>query len=152
MTDTYDPKSAFLGMKSGMRTMQAHAKTQEVPQGIVGMDGKLMAPTISLQAQTCCVLLLAFLNRAPMVPDDFFAVPLTKDGIEAYVRPDGAIYLGTFELPRDPGGAVMVWGDPALSYEATAAASIAYRQKLVGSFTEGSDLGAFGTTPTLLES
>ena len=126
----YDPKSAVLGMREGMKALAAKQKRSEPPRGIVSMSGEQMTPTVSTGPATCCVLLLAFLHNSKMVPDDFHNVPRTKAGIEGYVRPDGGIYLGAYELPHDPGGVVLVWGDPAMSQEQAVKASLAYRKKL----------------------
>lgn len=126
----YDPKTAVLGMRDGMKTLAKQAKRTEIPRGIISVSGEQMTPTVSSGPATCCVLLLAFAKNAQMVPDDFHNVPRTKEGIEAYVRPDGGIYLGAYELPNDPGGVVLVWGDPAMTQEQAVAASLAYRKKL----------------------
>lgn len=127
---TYDPRSAFLGMRSGLKALAKKAKREERPSGLVTAKGEVIESVVSTGPATCCVLLLAFAKSAPMVPDDFHNVPRTKEGIESYVRPDGGIYLGSYELPNDPGGVVLVWGDPAMSQEQAAAASLAYRKKL----------------------
>lgn len=135
---TYDPRSAFLGMKAGMKALAKKTK-KESPKGLITVSGEALNPTVSTGPATCCVLLLAFAKDAPMVPDDFHNVPRTKEGIESYVRPDGGIYLGAYELPNDPGGVVLVWGDPAMTQEQAVAASLAYRKKLQTLFTEGHD-------------
>jgi hypothetical protein len=136
MAKAYDPRKAFLGMKAGMKQLAKQAKREEVPMGLVGTDGSALTPSVSTAPATCCVLLLALAHRSPMVPDDFHNVPRTKAGIESYVRPDGAIYLGAYELPNDPGGVVLVYGDPAMTQEQAVAASLAYRKKLNTLFTE----------------
>lgn len=136
---TYDPRSAFLGMKAGMKALAKKSKKDAPHKGLISVSGEDLVPTVSTGPATCCVLLLAFAKGAPMVPDDFHNVPRTKEGIEAYVRPDGGIYLGAYELPNDPGGVVLVWGDPAMSQEQAVAASLAYRKKLQTLFTEGYD-------------
>ena len=130
MAETYDPKSAYLGMRAGMKALAKQAKRDEVPSGLVMASGEQYTPTVTRGADTCCILLLAFAKRAAMVPDDFHNVPRTKDGISAYVRPDGGVYHGAYELPNDPGGVVLVWGDPAMSQEQAVKASLAYRRKL----------------------
>lgn len=131
---TYDPKSAVLGLREGMNALKAKQKRHAIPKGIVGLDGAEISPKIETGPATCCLLLLAFLHKHPMVPDDFHNVPLSKAGITEYVRPDGAIYLGTFELPNDPGSAVLVYGDPAMSQAQAAAASLTYRRKITQGF------------------
>ncbi len=130
MADTYDPKTAFLGMRAGIKALAQQSKRTELPKGLIKASGEQYTPTVSTGPETCCVLLLAFAKNAQMVPDDFHNVSRTKAGIEAYVRPDGGIYLGAYELPNDPGGVVLVWGDPAMSQEQAVAASLAYRKKL----------------------
>lgn len=127
----YDPRSAFLGMKQGMTALAKQSSAEAVPQGLIGVDGAPLTPLISTTPQTCCVLLLALVHKSPMVPDDFHGMDVNKKNIERYVRPDGACFLGAFELPKDPYGTVLVYGDPAMSFEQAAAASLAYRQKLL---------------------
>lgn len=136
MTKTYDPRSAFLGMKEGLRLLKSKSERQQVPLGLVASDGSAMASTQPKGPATCCVLLLGFINRHPMVPDDFHNVERTSDGIKQYVRPDGGVFLGTFELPKQQGSAVLVYGDPSMTQEEAAAASLAYRRKLQESYEQ----------------
>ena len=141
MKQDYDPKSAVLGYREGLRQLLRKAERDEAPHGLIDKDGTAYHAAESSGPATVCVLLLAFLKRHPMVPGDFHNVERTKQGIENYVRPDGGVYLGTYELPKDPGSAVMVWGDPAMGPVKAAAASLAYRKKLTDAFlhsTEGS--------------
>jgi hypothetical protein len=131
-----------------MKQLASQDQAKEPPKGLVSVHGDLLSPVTDVGPQTCCVLLMALTAKAPMVPDDFHNVTITKAGLEAYVRPDGAIYLGAFELPNDPYGTVCVWGDPAMSFQQAAAASIAYRRKLLDHHM-GSDLGPFSASPIL---
>lgn len=144
MSDAYDPRSAYLGLQQGLKTLQSQATAAQPPVGLIDVHGAPVSAQVDTAPKTCCVLLMAFMHRHPMVPDDFHNVPRTKAGIEAYVRPDGAIYLGAYELPKDPFGTVLVWGDPALTQAQVAAASIAYRKKVVDT---AMGLGPFSATP-----
>lgn len=147
---TYDPRTAFLGMRTGLKQLTAKAKRADAPRGLVNLSGDITTPAISTGPATCCVLLLAFAKDAPMVPDDFKNVPRTKDGIANYVRPDGGVYLGAFELPHDPGGVVLVWGDPAMSQEQAVKASLAYRRKLHETMELHSGLRTSAPSPRLV--
>lgn len=134
MSEAYDPKSALLGMRAGMKALQRKAERAQRPVGLVSSKGKALREEVVQGIDTCCVLLLAFTNRHPMIPDDFHNVERNAKGIQEYVRPDGAIFLGTFELPKDPASAVLVYGDPAMTQEQAAAASLAYRRRLQDAF------------------
>lgn len=136
----YDPREALLGYKQGLKALMRKADREKVPQGLVDVSGKELHTEVETGPATVCILLLAFLNRHPMVPDDFHNVPRSKKGIESYVRPDGGVYLGTYELPKDPGGAVMVWGDANMDPHKAAAASLAYRKKLQETFVYKEDV------------
>lgn len=132
MSRPYDPRSALIGRRNGILMMERQKRREAVPQGLVDATGESLPSTATeTRPATCCVLLLAFMNQHPMVPEDFHNVPRTRKGIEEYVRPDGGVYLGAFELPKDPFGTVLVWGDPNMTREQAAAASLAYRQKVV---------------------
>lgn len=128
----YDPRRALLGMREGMKQLKARQKAERAPSGLVDANGQMVAaPTEAPKPSTYCFLLLAFAHGSPMMAEDFHNVPKNGAGLKAHTRPDGGVYLGTFELPKDPGGAVVVFGDPDMSREEAAASSLAFRQQFL---------------------
>jgi hypothetical protein len=124
---------------------------QPVPVGLVNEQGIEIHPLAKIE--TCCILLLAFTAGSPMVPDDFHNVPKSGTGLREYVRPDGGVYLGSFEAPNDPGGCVVVYGDPMMTEKQAVQASLRYRRKLMQNFMDSEvsqTLGPFAAaTPSL---
>lgn len=100
---TYNPRSAI---GAAIRGMDGYVKQHSKPAPV-----ELVKPTA---AAPCAVLLRSIVEGGP-VPDDFANVPKTADGLRSFVRADGAVYRGAFELQGKPGSIVMVWGDPSLS-------------------------------------
>ena len=96
--------------------------------------------------ETCCLLLLAFMNGSNMVPDDFHAIEKSGVGLKAYVRPDGGVYLGAFQAPQEPDGVVIVYGDPAMTTAQAGKIAMHYRARLIEQY-EGTqaltELGPF---------
>lgn len=61
----------------------------------------------------CAVLLRTFIEGGP-VPDDFSALPKNTTAIQQHVRPDGAKFIGAFELQGDKTSLVLVYGPQTL--------------------------------------
>lgn len=113
----------------GARTVSPMADTS-------GDSGGRPAASPSASPAACALLLLAFMNGSSMVPDDFSAVGKTADELRSYVRPDGGVYLGAFEVVDDPGGVVVVFGDPAMSRAEAQDIALHYRAQLVSRYEE----------------
>ncbi len=62
----------------------------------------------------CSVLLRSFVEDGP-VPDDFKGLPKTSAAIKAHVRPDGAVYKGSFQLQGAKDSVVLVYGPKNLT-------------------------------------
>lgn len=92
---------------------------------------------------TCCVLLRSLTDGGP-VPDDFQGLA-TAAAIRSHVRPDGAVYKGSWQLQTDKDSVVLVWGDPALSIDDAEFIATRERPELVRRH-EAAKLGPFGNT------
>ena len=100
--------------------------------------------------ETCPVLVLAFMNNSPAVPDDFHGVDKTGAALKAYVRPDGGVYLGTFQAHHEPDGMIVVFGDPAMRQSDAQRIAMHYRTQLMEryeGFKAAHDLGPFAGLP-----
>ena len=112
------------------------------------------APVFPKTIETCPILLLAFTERSPMVPDDFHNVERSGKGLREYVRPDGGVFLGAFQPAGEKDGVVVVFGDPAMSQGAAQRIALQYRQQLIERY-EGhcaaQALGPFSGLPVAAE-
>ena len=81
--------------------------------------------------EPCAILLLAFTKGSKMVPDDFHNVGKSGAALKTYVRPDGGVYLGAFQVQGEVDGIVVVYGDPAMSTGAAQKIALRYRQRLM---------------------
>ena len=115
----YDPKSVLPAFrKAGLGMPRVTAKKAE--------------PTYSIKPgpATLCFPLMAFVMSAPALPDDFHNVTRSSDGLKSYVRPDGGVFLGLFELPNDPQSTIVVFGDPLMELAEAKRVSIQFRRRL----------------------
>jgi hypothetical protein len=113
---------------------------------------KPTGPVIDVQtgSKLCVIPLLAFARQSPTLPDDFHTdvekiiadAPHVRAGkavsgwLQAHVRGDGAVYLGTFDVPHEKGGALVVYGDPNTTEQQARQASLAYRRMAMLASTE----------------
>lgn len=135
----YSPLSALKQL-----TSYQEPETARPPGGLVDAQGIEIPERPRIE--TCCILLLAFVSGSPMVPDDFHTLPKSAAALKDYVRPDGGVYLGSFQAPNDPAGVVVVFGDPMSSQRQAVQASLRYRRRLQQDFLDGevrSTLGPF---------
>lgn len=104
----------------------------------VGKDfGKPIKPLLDAAGdvvkipEPCAILLLAFTKGSKMVPDDFHNVEKTGAALKTYVRPDGGVFLGAFQVASEHDGVVVVFGDPAMSTGAAQKIALHYRARLL---------------------
>lgn len=105
MTDSkYSPLKAI---RRATRSMNSAVQKAEASWSV--------PPIISTTEKSapCAVLLKSFTDDV-MLPDDFNSVGKSGAAIKAYVRPDGAVYQGAFQMQGQPDSVVMVWGDPSM--------------------------------------
>lgn len=121
----YDPTSALRVVRDALR---AQSKGTD-PSGLLDEHGDPVY-TVSARPETLCLLLKAFTDDAGALPEDFKDVPHTAAGIRTHERPDGGVYIGAFDAPKDDLGVVLVYGDPAMSIERAVNYSLAFRKKL----------------------
>lgn len=125
----YDPRSAI-------RVLQGTIAKQERSRVRIPKKGEILthkgeAYTPVTRPATFCFLLLAWVAGTCELPADFAAVEKTAKGLQAHIRPDGATYLGTFELPNDPASCVVMYGDPLMNARDAIELSLGFRQRLL---------------------
>lgn len=117
MSKSYDPRH---GIKNAVRAMNTYVKKHERPQLVTGEPKNL--PDVGLtntatEPGVCVVLLKSFTDGVrDVVPDDFHALRTGKQ-LQEHVRPDGAIYLGAFELQNTPDSVCLVYGPASMQSE-----------------------------------
>lgn len=147
MSKSYDPRQ---GIKNAVRAMNTYVKKHERPELITGEPKNLPDVGLASVAQEpapCVVLLRSFTDgNRDIVPDDFFALRTAKD-LQAHVRPDGAIYLGAYELQNTPDSLCMVYGPASMTSEKAERLATLERPALMRRHTQA-QLGPFAAAPT----
>lgn len=92
----------------------------------------------------CAVLLRSLTEKGP-IPDDFTALQ-SAAAIKSHIRPDGAVYLGAFEVQGDRSSVVLVYGPATMSTEDAERVAIAERPALTARH-ESFLLGPFAQRP-----
>jgi hypothetical protein len=136
---TYDPKSAAQAFRQATR-----------PSGSPVGAPVNQAYSRADRPQTLCILLLGFVAGTAVLPDDFDNVERTATALKAHVRPDGGVYLGAYQAPRDAAGVVVVFGDPLMEQKEAMQSSIVFRGKLLAQmdrFDAAKALGPFAPQP-----
>jgi ATP-dependent Clp protease adapter protein ClpS len=122
---------------------------------------KVNGPVIDIQSgpKLCVIPLLAFARQSPTLPDDFLTdvdtivadAPHVRAGkavslwLQAHVRGDGAVYLGTFDVPHEQGGALVVYGDVNTTEAQARQASLAYRRMAMMATADQTDISQLGS-------
>lgn len=75
-----------------------------------------------------CFPLAAFLNHDPDLPPDFRSVERTGRALKSHERPDGAVFLGLYEIPGEHTG-IVVFGPPDTPSGVAIQVSQQYRQE-----------------------
>lgn len=104
----YSPLKA---LKHARRAMDSTVR--KVSPTISGIAPQLSVSS-SGQPVPCALYLQSLLDGVGSVPDDFTALPKTSAAIKGHIRPDGAVYLGAFELQGDRSSVVLVYGPPMM--------------------------------------
>jgi hypothetical protein len=113
----YNPKRALKLLKSAMQERKAERASTG---GLVNMVGKEYAPR--RKAEVVCFFLLEWLGGGldEYLPDDMKRAMICAanvpigEALRRHERPDGGVYIGSFELPDAPGSMVVVFGDPLM--------------------------------------
>lgn len=95
----------------------------------------------------CAVLLRSFTENGP-VPDDFAGIPRSGAAIKEHVRPDGAVFLGAFEVQGDRSSVVLVYGPPTMTTEQAEQVALLERPALAARH-ESFLLGPFAAHPVV---
>ena len=82
-----------------------------------------------VQAPLLCFPLSAFIHNDPGLPPDFQSVERTGQGLKQHLRPDGAVFLGLFEIPKEPHTGIVVFGPPNTSVGIANQCSQQYRDE-----------------------
>jgi len=152
MSDPYDPRGALTVVQDAIRrnTPVIHGEDgRPMGGGLVDEEGNAYAPQV--RPETVCFLLVQWCAGLAVIPDDFHNVPKTAGGLREHVRPDGGVYLGLFETPADPAGAVVVYGDPLMDIKDAMRRSLQYRAKVLAqldTFDRHHALGPFAAATT----
>lgn len=146
MSRPYDPRSAI---RRATRSMNDYVKKHERPIRLVG-DGDATTPIASATEPALCVVLLKALTDGvhSIVPDDFHSLR-TADGIKAHVRPDGAVFLGSFELQNAPDSLCLVYGPTGTTLAKAERSATLERPALINRY-DRARLGVFGAPPAPL--
>lgn len=140
---SYDPRSALRMFRKAKQDGTAIAVEAS---GLVDASGTPAAAPVT-RPQTLCVLLVGFVFGTSVLPDDFDRVEKSAGALKAHTRPDGGVFLGAFEMPHDPAGVVVVFGDPLMEMRDVIAASQRFRADLLEQmqhFDAAKALGPFG--------
>lgn len=134
------PYSPLDGVRRVTRSMNAytakHRPAAETPLHLSATTGPI----------PCAVLLRSLIEGGP-VPDDFKGIALTSLGIREHTRPDGAKFIGAFELQGDRESLVLVYGDASLGIPQAEQIAKMERPALIARH-ESFLLGPFATQPT----
>jgi hypothetical protein len=114
MSKSYDPRDAI---KRATRSMNSYVKKHERPVQLLtdkANPGDAPLTTTATEPGVCVVLLKSITEGlARVVPDDFQSIR-SADDIKAHVRPDGAVFLGAYELQNTPESLCLVYGPASL--------------------------------------
>ena len=86
-------------------------------------------PAETVEAPLLCFPLAAFLNHDPDLPPDFQSVERTGLALKSHQRPDGAVFLGLFEVPGERHTGIVVFGPPSTPSGVAIHVSQQYRQE-----------------------
>jgi hypothetical protein len=141
----YDPRDAI---KRTTRAMNSYVKKHERPiqlhsdtnVGDVALTSTATEPGV-------CVILLKSLTEdiRTVVPDDFHPLR-TALALQEHVRPDGAVFLGAYELQNTPDSLCLVYGPASLLPEKAERLATLERPALMRRH-EQARLGPFAAAP-----
>lgn len=133
MSGTYDPRSAIKALVDTAQRQTPKIMSSNV-RGLVDARGDAVASEPEPpQIEGLCILVRALEDGSADLPLDLRTVPLTKEGLQAHVRPDGGVCLGFFGNSRDD--AVVVYGDALMPDKLT--------KQVVLDFWQRAKLGPF---------
>lgn len=133
----YSPLRALNRVRKSMDTVSAkHTPASERPLTLSSQTGPI----------PCAVLLRSLAENGP-VPDDFKGLTNAAD-IKGHVRPDGAKYIGAYELQGDRQSVVLVYGPATLDLIAAEKMATMERPALIARH-ESFLLGPFAARPEL---
>ena len=78
-----------------------------------------------------CFPLQAWLDGAQDLPKDIQGLDKTGKTLREHIRPDGAVFLGLFEVPSGKGTGVVVFGDKGTPQSTAVAVSQQYREDVL---------------------
>ena len=78
-----------------------------------------------------CFPLQAWLDGAEMLPRDILTLEKSGHALKSHIRPDGAVFLGLYEVPNGKGTGVVVFGDAATEQKVAIAVSQQYRDDVL---------------------
>lgn len=131
----YSPIGALKRTRRAMDTVSAkHRPPADTPLSLATTSGPI----------PCAVLLRSLVERGP-VPDDFQGLT-NAAAIKEHVRPDGASFIGAYELQGDRGSVVLVYGPKTLDMIAAEKLATMERPALIARH-ETAKLGPFAAKP-----
>lgn len=131
----YSPLRALNRTRRAMDSVSAkHTPASERPLTLATNSGPI----------PCAVLLRSLVEKGP-VPDDFLSLGSAL-AIREHKRPDGAVYIGAFELQGDRSSVVLVWGPPSMTDEQAEQIATIERKALTARH-ESFLLGPFAARP-----
>lgn len=134
----YSPLGALKRTRRAMDSVTAkHTPQSERPLTLSTTTGPV----------PCAVLLRSIVERGP-VPDDFSGFSSAAQ-IKDHVRPDGAKFIGAYELQGDRTSVVLVYGPPTLDLIAAEKMATMERPALIARH-ESHLLGPFAARPAVL--
>lgn len=143
----YDPRDAI---KRATRSMNSYVKKHERPVQLLtdkANPGDVPLTSVATEPGVCVVLLKSLTEGlSTVVPEDFHALR-SADSIQSHVRPDGAVYLGAFELQNTPESLCLVYGPASLLPEKAERLATLERPALMRRH-EQARMGPFAATPT----
>jgi hypothetical protein len=144
----YSPLDAI---KRTTRAMNSYMQKHERP-ALQLHDTKQDVGDVTLVATepgVCVVLLKSLTEGHKIVPDDLQTLR-TGTAIKNHTRPDGAVYLGAFDLQNTPESTVLVYGPASLAPEKVERLATLERPALMRRHAMA-DLGPFAnhSTPPL---
>lgn len=105
------------GLKNAKRAMDTYVRKHERPVQLVSDNpGDVPVTSTATDPGVCVVLLKSLTEGLKVVPDDFLTLT-TAEAIKGHVRPDGAVYLGAFDLQNTPESTVLVYGPASMNPE-----------------------------------
>jgi len=97
------------------------------PKDVIPEKTTEEAPKVPL----LCFPLQAWLDGAQDLPKDIHGLPKTGSALKTHVRPDGAVFLGLFEIPGSKNTGVVVFGDKGTPQGTAVAVSQQYREEVL---------------------